>query len=254
MTIKANWLASTLLVSFCMGTVLQCYADAAMERVSGNSKAELVGKVKEQAILTNGNDGSKILEQLKLRVKQLGSYHFDGLLATMKEAKLHLDAGSFFYKPQACLRVEVKGHGFKAGSVLVKKDGVIKAKGGPALLGMKITLEPDSTMLRLPNGFNIVECDFISLFAGLERQIATGQKIYSSESPMQIDSQSNKVLVLETREAGQNPGTISQRILVDPKLLVPVEWDIFKNGKFFSTVRFENFQASPAIDESAFQL
>lgn len=225
------------------------YASAAGQLPSGSS----IKDVSPQPIVSSNRDGSKTLEQLSDHIKQLGAYKFDGTLSTLKEKGLSVDCGTFFFMPLTLLRVEVKNGGYKSGSVLVKqKDGRIRAKGGRALLGMKITLEPDSNMLRLPNGLNIVECDLVSLLQWLKKEIATGQKIYSSDGPIQIDSQSGKVLVLETREA--KAGSVMHRIMVDPQQLVPVEWQMFKEGRAFSSVRFNNFQLCPSLDDSMFKL
>lgn len=216
---------------------------------------QLVGNIQVQPLVTNDHDGSQVLEEMTARVKKLGPYSFEGALSTLKEKDLKQDLGSFYYMPQSCLRVEVKGKGYKAGSILVKqKDGVIRAKGGPSLLGMKVNLEPDSNMLRLANGLNIINCDYLSLINWLKGQIASGQKVYASDGPMNLPTQSKSVLVLETREAGKTDGLVAHRILIDPKTFVPVEWDIFREGRFFSTVRFNDFKLCPTLDESLFQI
>ena len=201
-----------------------------------------------QALPVNA-DGNKFLDQVTNHVKDLGAYKFDGHLDTLKEKGLSVNSGSFIFKPTSLLRVEVKDGGFKSGSVLVKKrDGTVRAKGGRALLGMKMTLDPDSNMLTLPNGLNILQCDLLSLLQGLRRDVASGKKIYATEAPVQIDS--NQLFVLETRDAGQS----SQRVFVDPHQLIPVEWVIYKNGKVFSTVKFSNFQQIPNLEEKIFEL
>jgi hypothetical protein len=212
--------------------------------------------VQPQPLVINKHDGAKALQSLATRIRHLGAYKFDGFLVTLKDKGVRVDSGSFFYKPESCIRVEVKDGGFKSGSVLVRQhDGVIRAKGGPALLGMKMNLEPNSNMLMLANGLNIVECDYLSLLDLLQKQVASGQKVYASEGPLLIQPQNSQLLVLETIEAGLPEGSnLSNRILVDPQQLVPVQWDIFKQGKFFSTVRFKNFQACPSLDESLFHL
>ncbi|CAM6002439.1 unnamed protein product [Sphagnum balticum] len=210
--------------------------------------------VKPTPLISTSHDGKKVLQDVITRVAQLGAYKFEGLLGTVKDRSMKIDAGSFYYMPK-CLRVEVKSGGFKAGAIVVKrKDGVIRAKGGPALFGMKVNLQPDSNMLKLPNGLNIVECDYLSLLKWLQSEIASGQKVYASEAPMNVPNQAQNVLVLETREAGGADGIVAHRVIIDPKLLVPIEWDIFRQGKFVSTVRFNDFQLCPTMDESFFQL
>ena len=221
---------------------------------AGNSTDSI--DVKPQPLVTSKRDGTKLLRQLTARVKQLGSYKFEGQLVTCKDKGLKIDSGKFYYMPESCIRVEVKGKGFKAGSVVVKqKNGAIRAQGGPALLGMKMNLQADSNMLMLANGLNIVDCDYLSLLNWLQAQIASGQKVYASDGPLLVQPYNTRVLVLETIEAGLPDGSnLAHRILIDPQKFVPVEWDIFKKGQFFSTVKFRNFESCPSFDESLFHI
>jgi hypothetical protein len=70
-----------------------------------------------------------------------------------------------------------------------------------------------------------------------------------------VDAQdASRVLVLEIRETGRPDAAVAHRLFIDPQSYVPVEWDIFKEGRFFSTVRFNEFRTVPNIDESLFQL
>ncbi len=214
--------------------------------------AELPDVPAQALINTNSKDGPKALQMLMDNIKSLGPYKFEGLLTTKKPDKVCVDSGNFYFMPSSQLRVEVMGKGFKAGSILVKdKTGTIKAKGGRSLLGMKMTLEPDSNMLQLPNGLNILKCDLLSLVNWLQSQVSSGQKVYCSEAPLQVASMATKVYVLEAHEPS---GALSHRVLVDPQLKVPIEWDIFRDGKFFSAVKFTNFQVVPAMDDSLFKL
>lgn len=208
--------------------------------------------VPSQPLINSNKEGGKALQQLFENVKAIGPYRFDGVLTTQTPKKLSVDTGTFFFMPSAQMRIEVLGKGYKSGTILVKdKSGTIKAKGGRALLGMKMTLEPDSNMLTLANGLNIVNCDLSSLLIWLQKQVSSGHKVYSSDTPLQVGSMATKVYVLEARDPS---GSLSHRILVDPVLKVPTEWYIFHDGKFFSAVKFANFQVIPSMDESLFKL
>lgn len=223
----------------------------------GHAHAEVevdINDIKPQPVITNKSDGSKVLAELTARIKKLGAYKFEGYLATRKDSSVKVDCGDFFFKPEACIRVEVKGHNYKSGSVLVKlANGTIRARGGPSLLGMKVNLEPDSNMLMLANGLNILECDYSSLLNWLQKQIAAGEKVYASEGPIIVQPGTDRVLVIEAFEPG-SASALAHRIQIDPQQFVPVQWDIFKKGTFFSTVRFRNFQTCPVIDESLFHI
>jgi len=252
---KTKVLTSSFVAAAALLTGL-LFLDANASASAGRAFAQQIDTeaIKPTPLISSNHDGKKVLQEVITRVTQLGAYKFEGLLGTIKDRSMKFDSGSFYYKPK-CIRVEVKSGGFKAGAIVVKQNnGVIRAKGGPALFGMKINLEPDSNMLRLPNGLNIVECDYLSLLKWLQSEIASGQKVYASESPMSVPSQAQSVLVLETREAGGNDGIVAHRVIIDPKLLVPIEWDIFRQGKFVSTVRFNDFQLCPTMDESLFQI
>lgn len=234
----------------CLAVAGQSFSVALSGFAVADAKAMAIRAIEgsEVQIPSPINDGSKVLDQVTNHVRQMGAYKFDGYLGTLKEKKgLTVNTGSFIFKPTSLLRVEVKDGGFKSGSVLVKKkDGSVRAKGGPALLGMKMNLEPDSNMLTLPNGLNILQCDMLSLLHGLK---SGGQKIYASDAPVQLNS--SQVFVLEAREQGQTP---TQRVFVDKDQMIPVEWLLYRNGKVFSTVKFNNFQPLPNLEENLFEL
>ena len=101
----------------------------------------------------------------------MGCYRFDASQEAVTGNKVLKATGTFYFKPANAMRVEVKEFGSKSGSTLVKSpDGELKGKGGPSMFGMKMKLQPDSRLLRMPNGLSAVQCDLGSLLKRLEKE------------------------------------------------------------------------------------
>lgn len=201
-------------------------------------------------------NGAPEINALINSCKDLKSYKFYSLMTVAKGKKLVENAGTFFFKAPGLMRVEVDGHGPKAGSKLVRNaQGKIRVKGGPALLGITMNIEPDSRLLTLPNGRLLTQCDFLSLVQGLAKEIATGEKATVSSAPVNLTQEpGTKAIVLETQEPGQDANLINQRILIDPKMNVPIRWFGFKNGQLIYSVKFEDLKINPDIADDMFNL
>jgi hypothetical protein len=192
------------------------------------------------------------MDELVRHVKDMGEYKFDGTVNGVKGQKVTKATGTFYYKPQSEVRVEVKDYGSKSGSILVKtKDGKVIGKGGSGMLGMKMNLSPDSRLAMMPNGVSAVQCDLLSLFTRVKREVAPGGKLVTSGEPVKVDSLATPVIILE----GQLPGDLmATRIFIDPSQKLPIQWDLFDNGKFSSRCLFKSYEAKENWDDSEFQL
>jgi outer membrane lipoprotein-sorting protein len=207
------------------------------------------------SILPNGKNGAPVVEQVAGQVNSLGTYKFDGSQEAQTGNKILKATGTFYFKPSSSMRVEVKSFGGKSGSVLVKSaDGSIKAKGGPQMFGMKMSLQSDSRLLKMPNGFSAVECDMGSLVKRLKQEAASGCKIVSSNEPMNVESLGTRAIVLEIQKPGDSDAAVIDRVFIDPTKKLPMQWDLYVNGKFQSRSKFENFQTNIPLEDSQFKL
>ena len=201
---------------------------------------------------SGGKNGTPLMDEMVRHVKDMGDYKFDGTVNSVKGEKVVRATGIFYYKPANEIRVEVKDYGSKSGSILVKtKDGKVIGKGGKSMLGMKMTLSPDSRLAMMPNGVSAVQCDLMSLLDRIKREVGSSGKLVTSGEPVKVESLPNPVIILE----GQLPGeSMATRIFIDPSQKLPIQWDLFDGGKFSSRCMFKSYEAKENWDDSQFQL
>jgi outer membrane lipoprotein-sorting protein len=207
------------------------------------------------SMLPEGKNGAALVDQVAGHVNSIGNYKFDGSQEAQNGNKVLKAVGTFYFKPANSMRVEVKSFGSKSGSVLVKRaDGSIKAKGGPQMFGMKMSMQPDSRLLKMPNGFSAVECDLASLLKRLKQEAASGYKMVSANEPMNVERLGTRAIVLESQKADDSGTAVVDRVFIDPVKKLPVQWDLFVNGKFQSRSKFQNYETNIQMDESQFNL
>ena len=201
---------------------------------------------------SGGKNGTPVMDELVRHVKEMGEYKFDGTVNAVKGEKVTKATGIFYYKPANEIRVEVKDYGSKSGSILVKtKDGKVVGKGGKSMLGMKMNLTPDSRLAMMPNGVSAVQCDLMSLLDRIKREVGSSGKLVTSGEPVKVESLPNPVIILE----GQLPGeSMATRIFIDPSQKLPIQWDLFNDGKFSSRCLFKSYEAKENWDDSQFEL
>src|SRR6516225_4395561 len=69
---------------------------------------------------SSGKNGASLMDEMVRHVKEMGDYKFDGTVNGVKGQKVTKATGTFYFKPQSEIRVEVKDYGSKSGSILVK--------------------------------------------------------------------------------------------------------------------------------------
>ncbi len=206
-------------------------------------------------MLPQGKNATALVDKLIGRVNSLDCYKFDASLEARTGNKTSKASGTFYFKPTNAVRVEVKKYGSKSGSILVRsQDGKIRGKGGPQMMGMKMTLSPDSRLLRMPNGLSAVECDLGSLLKKLRKEAGSGLKLVSTEQPMQIEGLGTRAIVIESQRTDDASDAVVDRVYIDPSQKLPLQWDMFENGKFWSRSKFQNFQSNMHLDDSEFSL
>ena len=195
------------------------------------------------------SDGLPVLSRVNSAVTNLSDYCFESKLTVNKDDKIKHDLGKFFYKKSNKMRVECQSGGMNNGAIVVRNaQGRVRGSGGGMLKFMKMNLEDDSRMLLLPNGYNVMKSDFASLLGDLLRRASTSQ--------MQVsDVISDKLWGRGVRVIDVKKGNgITDRLFVGSNDLIPVEWDLYKNGKLVSVTRFENFRSNVGLDDNLFEL
>lgn len=198
-------------------------------------------------------DGLGFVESMLNVIKRNAGYVFDSRILGIKKSRLETGKATYFFKKPQKVRLEVHSHGMNNGAVVVKQsDGVIRASGGGALKFVKMTLEPDSRMLQLPNGYNVISSDLATLLAGLKRRAQNGAQVSVSNEAVSDKGQTFKIIEVQGRE--DNREHKLERIFVDARTKVPVRWEVYKNGDLVSITEFDNFKPRPDLSEDLFQL
>lgn len=198
------------------------------------------------SILTkNAADGTAMYNALTERIKGLKSYWYDSTLTTYQDKPIK-ETGRLYFKHPNLVRFEVKSAGMKSGAVVVRQpDGIIKGKMGGLFGAMKMTLTPNSKLLKTANGYNVLDSDLYSLIESIKGEPV---KYVASQSPTAYPGV-DRAYILELVESD---GDVAHRIILDDKRKLPVEWNVFKNKKLWSTMKLTELQIRPDLTEELF--
>src|SRR5271168_1168572 len=111
------------------------------------------------------SDGREILESMNTAASEIEDYSCECTLLHFKNTgKRPTDTGAkFYYKKPGQVRIEAVTHDYRNGSVVVRNNRGIRGLGGGMLRSLKMNLEENSRVIRLPNGYCVVKTDFPSL-------------------------------------------------------------------------------------------
>lgn len=186
-------------------------------------------------------DGKELVDTILKKIKAMKGYCFDSILLTYTEKKPITETGRLFFRNPNLLRFEVLKAGMRSGAVVVRQsDGKVIGKMS---WGPKMKLAPQNKLLQTANGFSILESDLETLLSGLVERIKT------SLACLTVNEKGGKVEVIETLE---NDGDLVDRIVIDPKEKLPLEWCKFRGSKLFSVLKFVNLKARADLSDGLF--
>lgn len=204
--------------------------------------------------IVNGQEwmpGNTYIEKAYQQMSLLNDYVFESNMTSKAENRIAENGGKFYFKKSKRLRIEVHSKGRNNGAVVVKDDnGTIRGAGGGILKFIKMNLQPNSRMLILPNGYNVVQSDFKSLFDTLKSKLKNGSTAKVTTNSVSAYNWSGKVRVVDISKGQQ----LTDRILVSASNTIPIEWDTYKNGKLFSISLFKNFKKNIGLSDNLFKL
>lgn len=200
----------------------------------------------ESLLLKTGKDGTALVKAMLARSKQMKAYSFNSVLYTYKDGKEIVETGKLYFKKPNLLRFEVLKAGKRSGSVVVRQpDGKVRGKMGGALSGIKVSLSPDSKMLKSANNYSILESDLGSLLADAAEQLGPNKTCLVGRVPG-VSSQIIEIV--------GSDGSVTARISVDSTHNLPDEWLIYKGNSLFSKVQFANLKELASLPDELFSL
>lgn len=197
-------------------------------------------------------NAESLLEAMHAHITKLNDYSFESNNHAVKDEKIKLGSAKFYFKKEQRIRLEVHSNGINNGAVIVRKEnGQVRGCGGGILKFAVMNLEPDSRMLILPTGRNVLHADFCSLIEDLRAQPKKGCQVKVTSETIAGKRFSGNAKVIEVLEPG---GKIAERIFVHPVNNVPLQWDFYRDGELVSITVFENFQPNPGLQDSLFEM
>lgn len=193
-------------------------------------------------------DGSRTLQQMTDKARQMRSYVFDSVLTIYKDGRPQVETGRFYFKAPNMVRFEAKSAGSRSGAVVVRQpDGKIRGKMGGLLSGIKVTLAPDSKLLKTSHGFNVIESDLLSLLM-LTSDKAKGKTARTGPAPINPASSKADPQTIQILEITEPGGNITDRIQVGAEK-IPTQWALFAGKNVLSITEFVNLQATDLADD-----
>jgi outer membrane lipoprotein-sorting protein len=197
----------------------------------------------ESILKDQGSDGTKVVTSMFDRTRQLKAYTFDSILSTFINGKQIVETGKLYFKSPNLIRFEAKRAGKRSGSVVVRqRDGKIRGKMGGALGGIKVTLSPDSKLLKTSNGFSILDSDLTSLLTLAVEKLKVNNCLTGK-----VEGVPSQVV-----ELVESDGDLIYRMAVEPSEKLPERWSLFKGDALFSTVQFANLQILADLPDALF--
>jgi len=199
-------------------------------------------------------EGNELLASVINTISSWKDYWCESHVTFFHDNKTTQSGCRLFYKNNQ-VRIEVTGGGFRNGSLIVKrKDGTVRAVGGALLGFMKMNLDPDSRVLIMQNGANVVKGDFPDIFADVKNRIAHGYKCRVTATPVQEPDMPNPVYILEISEPGDETVIFHRRIFIDPAQKQPLRIDLYREGKIVSTAYFKDLHINVGLKDELFKI
>lgn len=196
-------------------------------------------------------EGKTFLSLVLQKVKALQDYEFESSLTSYSKAKPETETGSFYFKAPNLVRFEAISAGALSGSVVVRQaDGKVRAKSR-AFFGMTMSLSPTSKLLKTPNGYNILESDLASLISSVLSSLQGDFKCVVTDSAAPYPGLKEPAYILEVI---QGAGPVVQRLALDSENKLPLEWNLYRDNKLYSTLHIQKLSINPKLADNLFAL
>lgn len=187
-------------------------------------------------------------------IHQWKDYSCNSELDVFKKQGLKKYRCKLSYKDEQ-VRIDVQGGGYRDGTVLIKsKDGKIKARGGLMLGHMTMNLDPDSRMLILPDGSNVLKISLPTLLSDLKKKLNQNYSCRVTTTPVTIPDMPDKMYIVDVIEGQGQDQNLSKRLYVSIDQKIPVRWDIYTNGERTAAALFTNIHTNSGLSDELFDI
>lgn len=200
--------------------------------------------------VSSKKSGVDTLKALVAKLRGLNTYEYDSDVHTyLNPGHPKHDRGTFYFKKAHRVRIRVNNPGRKHGTVVVRrKDGQVRVKCGPAMLGLTMNLAENSRLLNNASGHNVLKSDLVSVMSKILRDTNSSAACLVS-SPIEV----NKSQVLVVDVVG-NDKNVKQRVLVSAKTGLPVGWARYKNGRLFADIKVSKLRTNINLKDELFEI
>lgn len=199
--------------------------------------------------------GAPFVAKMLATADALKDYTFNSNIITFKGTHQVSQQGRYFFKQPNLVRIEVTKGGFRKGAVLVRdKSGKIIGRGGGLFKGFKIQMKENHRWLKSANGFSMIEVDYETLLRDLTDELKQGQKSFITAGPVKVEGWNTRLYKMDVIDPAKSKNEITQRILVDPKRNLPVEWHLFRKSKPLSITKWTNIKTNSGLSDELFKL
>lgn len=197
------------------------------------------------------SDGAPFIDRMVHTAQALQDYSFEYQMKVMKDKPITEKGTLYFKKPPKLMRLEVTGGKRQGAVAILSKDGKVRAKPTGIPFLNVVTLSPDSRFLQSPNGYPMVDSDFLSLAQALKDFLGQGIRSRVTDTPVAVPSTTARVHVLEMYK---RDGGIYKRVFVDANSLLPLEWYDYEDGKLYTISNWSNLKLNQGLSDSLFNI
>lgn len=188
-------------------------------------------------------DARALLGQMKQSFQSLRDYSCQTYTTSFKNGKSKLDGHKYYFKKPALIRLEVIAGEDKGAIAILNAKGKVRAKAGGILGLFTITMEPNDKRLQDKDGSRFVDSHFGGTIADIERAINSG-----TATVTEID-QGRRLYRLEIDRSAKR-----DIILIDPQLMLPVEWQSVRQGHIDSRTEWRDLKVDSGLQDSIFDM
>lgn len=188
-------------------------------------------------------DARTLVGQMKQSFQSLRDYSCQTYTISFKNGKSKLDSHKYYFKKPALIRLEVTAGDDKGAVAILNAKGKVRAKAGGILGLFTITMEPDDRRLQDRDGSRFVDSHFGGTIADIERAINSGNATVTEFY------QGRRLYRLEIERPAKR-----DIILIDPQLMLPVEWQSVRQGRTDSKTEWRDLKVDTGLQDSIFDM